>query len=241
MLLPVVYWCRPDVTSLLVPSAFSKKLSHTLHSSAKLPHRELSFAGLPSAVSYCFAKLDRDLRRMDEILGTLNDNLKACREWKIGPGWNPNHWCKYLLPYWFYQNLCGNVEREHISKIPLSASCSSSFNLWFATSPCKGNHYFKSYGVNHRATHADHFGATDYVEFEALKSEWEQFKFVTQDLKTECPMTITPQPGNTPTEWLLTMLCSIPSFKVMFPNLLRLSAVAQSLSGQKKAQVHWRG
>lgn len=116
------------------------------NSSAKLPHRELSFAGLPSAVSYCFAKLDRDLRRMDEILGTLNDDLKACREWKIGPGWNPNHWCKYLLPYWFYQNLCGNVEREHISKIPLSASCSSSFNLWFATSPCKGNHYFKSYG-----------------------------------------------------------------------------------------------
>ena len=213
MLLPVVYWCRPDVTSLLVPSAFSKKLSHTLHSSAKLPHRELSFAGLPSAVSYCFAKLDRDLRRMDEILGTLNDDLKACREWKIGPGW----------------------------KIPLSASCSSFFNLWFATSPCKGNHYFKSYGVNHRATHADHFCATDYVEFEALKSEWEQFKFVTQDLKTECPMTITPQPGNTPTEWLLTMLCSIPSFKVMFPNLVRLSAVAQSLSGQKKAQVYWRG
>ena len=80
--------------------------------------------------------------------------------------------------------------------------------------------------MNHRATHADHFGATDYVEFEALKSEWEQFKFVTQDLKTECPMTITPQPGNTPTEWLLTMLCSIPSFKVMFPNLVRLSAVA---------------
>ena len=92
--------------------------------------------------------------------------------------------------------------------------------------------------MNHRVTHADHFGATDYVEFEALKSEWEQFKFVTQDLKTECPMTITPQPGNTPTEWLLTMLCSIPSFKVMFPNLVRLSAVAQSLSGQKKAQVH---
>ena len=50
--------------------------------------------------------------------------------------------------------------------------------------------------MNHRATHADHFGATDYVEFEALKSEWEQFKFVTQDLKTECPMTITPQPGD---------------------------------------------
>ena len=42
-------------------------------------------------------------------------------------------------------------------------------------------------------------------------------------------MVTTPQPGNTPTEWLLTKLCSISSFKVMFPILVKLSAVAQSL------------
>ena len=39
-----------------------------------------------------------------------------------------------------------------------------------------------------------------------------------------------PQPGNTSTEWLLSKMCSILSFKVMFPNLVKLSAVAQSLS-----------
>jgi len=42
-------------------------------------------------------------------------------------------------------------------------------------------------------------------------------------------MVTTPQPANTPTDWLLTKLCSISSFKVMFPNLVKLSAVAQSL------------
>ena len=39
-----------------------------------------------------------------------------------------------------------------------------------------------------------------------------------------------PKPGNTPTEWLLTKICSISLLKVMFPNLVKLSAVAQSLS-----------
>ena len=83
--------------------------------------------------------------------------------------------------------------------------------------------------MNHIATLSDHFGATGYVEVEALKSQWEYFKFIAQDLKSECPTTEAQQPQVTSTEWLLTKLCSIPSFKVMFPNLVKLAAVAQSL------------
>jgi len=83
--------------------------------------------------------------------------------------------------------------------------------------------------MNHIATLADHFGATEYVEVEALKSEWKHFKFIAQDLKSECPVTEVQQPEATSTECLLTKLCSIPSFKVMFPNLVKLAAVVQSL------------
>ena len=83
--------------------------------------------------------------------------------------------------------------------------------------------------MNHIATLSDHFGATGYVEVEALKSQWEYFKFIAQDLKSECLTTEAQQPQVTSTEWLLTKLCSIPSFKVMFPNLVKLAAVAQSL------------
>ena len=82
--------------------------------------------------------------------------------------------------------------------------------------PAKEATDFKSYGVNHEVTLADHFGTTDQVEVKTFKSEWEHFTFVAWDLKTECHMTITPQPGYTQTEWLLTKLCSISSFKVMF-------------------------
>ena len=84
--------------------------------------------------------------------------------------------------------------------------------------------------MNHIATLSDHFGTTGYVEVEALQSEWEHFKFIAKDLKSECPMTEAQQPRLTSSEWLLTKLCSIPSSsKVMFPNLVRLAAVAQSL------------
>lgn len=72
--------------------------------------------------------------------------------------------------------------------------------------PAKEATDFKTYWVNHVATLTDHFGVTGYVDVKALKSEWEHFKFVAQDLKTECPMTTTPLLGNTPTEWLLTKL-----------------------------------
>ena len=34
---------------------------------------------------------------------------------------------------------------------------------------------FKIYGMNHIATLSDHFGATGYVEVEALNSEWEHY------------------------------------------------------------------
>lgn len=82
--------------------------------------------------------------------------------------------------------------------------------------------------MNHIATLSDHFSATGYVEFEALKSEWEHFKLIAQDLKLEGPMTEAQQPEVTSTEWLLTNLCSIPSFIGMFTNLVKLAAGAQS-------------
>ena len=43
--------------------------------SKTLQQGELSFAGLPSAVSYCLAKLNDVLRRKDEILATLSVDL----------------------------------------------------------------------------------------------------------------------------------------------------------------------
>ena len=83
--------------------------------------------------------------------------------------------------------------------------------------------------MNHIATIADHFGATNYIKIDALLCEWQHFNFIAQDTKTECLMTITPQLGITSTERFLTKLYSISSFKVMFPNLVKLSAVPQSL------------
>ena len=49
--------------------------------------------------------------------------------------------------------------------------------------PVKEAPDFKIYRMNHIATLSDHFGSTEYVEVEALKSEWEYFKFIAQDLK----------------------------------------------------------
>ena len=69
----------------------------------------------------------------------------------------------------------------------------------------------------------------EYVEVDTLKSGWEHVKFIAQDLKSECSMTGAQQPDVTSTEWLLTKLCSISSLKVMFPNMVKLAAVAQSL------------
>ena len=50
-------------------------LTHLAVLSKTLQHGELCFAGLPSAVSYCLAKLDDVLKRKDEILRTLSVDL----------------------------------------------------------------------------------------------------------------------------------------------------------------------
>ncbi|XP_068691032.1 zinc finger protein 862-like [Montipora foliosa] len=195
--------------------------------SKTLQQGELSFAGLPPAVSYCLAKLDDVLKRKDVILATLSDDLAENGKFGLAGIQITEASTTFLggLLTIYVAKLKENISARFPS-LPL-VQAFSIFDL--QRLPAKEATDFKTYGVNHVATLADHFGVTEYVDVEALKSEWEHFKFVAQDLKTECPMTTTPQPGNTPTEWLLTKLCSISSFKAMFPNLVKLATVAQTL------------
>lgn len=195
--------------------------------SKTLQQGELSFAGLPPAVSYCLAKVDDVLKRKDVILATLSDDLAENGKFGLAGIQITEASTTFLggLLTTYVAKLKENISARFPS-LPL-VQAFSIFDL--QRLPAKEATDFKTYGVNHVATLADHFGVTEYVDVEALKSEWEHFKFVAQDLKTECPMTTTPQPGNTPTEWLLTKLCSISSFKAMFPNLVKLATVAQTL------------
>lgn len=43
---------------------------------------------------------------------SCNTEWSFCRKWKIWPGWNPNHWSKYYLLWWFNYNLRGKVEKK---------------------------------------------------------------------------------------------------------------------------------
>ena len=56
-------------------SILKEVLTHSAVLSKTFQHRELSFATLLSAVSYCIAELDDILRRKDDILVTLDDDL----------------------------------------------------------------------------------------------------------------------------------------------------------------------
>ena len=197
--------------------------------SKTLQQGELSFAGLPSAVSYCLAKLDDVLRRKDEILATLSVDLSEDGKFGLAGIQITEASTNFLSD--LITNYVAKLKENIIARFP-SLPLVQAFSIFdLQRLPPKEAPEFKNYGVNHVATLGNHFGATEYVEVEALKSEWEHFKFVAQDLKSECPISMdtTPQPGNTPTEWLLTKLCSIGTFRVMFPNLVKLSAVAQSL------------
>ena len=192
----------------MVHSTFLKKSSHTLQ------HGELCFAGLPSAVSYCLAKLDDVLKRKDEILRTLSVDLSengklALARIEVTPA--SAMFLNDLITS-YVAKLKENIAARFPS-LPL-VQAFSIFDL--QALPVKEAPDFKIYGMNHIATLSDHFGATEYVEGKALKSEWEHFKFISQDLKSQCPMTEPQQPEVTSTEWLLTKLCSISSFKVMF-------------------------
>ena len=202
-------------------------LTHLAVLSKTLQHGEPCFAGLPSAVSYCLAKLDDVLKRKDEILRTLSVDLSengklALAGIEVTPA--STTFLNDLITS-YVAKLKENIAARFPS-LPL-VQAFSIFDL--QSLPVKEAPDFKIYGMNHIATLSDHFGTTEYVEVEALKSEWEHFKFIAQDLKSESPMTEAQQPEVTSTEWLLTKLCSIPSFKVMFPNLVKLAAVAQSL------------
>ena len=175
----------------------------------------------------CLAKLDDVLKRKDVILATLSDDLAENGKFGLAGIQITEASTTFLggLLTTYVAKLKENISARFPS-LPL-VQAFSIFDL--ERLPAKEATDFKTYGVNHVATLADHFGVTEYVDVEALKSEWEHFKFVAQDLKTECSMTTTPQPGNTPTEWLLTKLCGISSFRAMFLNLMKLATVAQTL------------
>lgn len=220
------FFQESDATaSGLLTQTRSHKFISTLYKT--LQHRELCFAGLPSAVSYCLAKLDDVLRRKDELLTMLSVDLSENGKLALAgiaiTAASTTFLSNLITSY--VTKLKENILARFPS-LPL-VKAFSIFDLQLL--PAKEAPDFKIYGMNHIATLANHFGATEYVEVEALTSEREHFKFIAQDLKSECPMTGAQQPGLTSTEWLLTKLCSISSFKVMFPNLVKLAAVTQGL------------
>ena len=60
-------------------SILKEVLTHFAVLTKILQHKELSFAALLSAVSYCLPKLDDILRRKDDTLVTLGDDLAENR------------------------------------------------------------------------------------------------------------------------------------------------------------------
>ena len=87
--------------------------------------------------------------------------------------------------------------------------------------PAKEVTDLESERVNHIATLAHHFGATDYMEAETLTSS------SLHRIWSPCALWSSHH-SLTPTEWFLTNFCSISSFKVMFSNL-KLSAIPKRL------------
>ena len=147
--------------------------------SKTLQQGELSFAGLPPAVSYCLAKLDDVLKRKDVILATLSDDLAENGKFGLAGIQITEASTTFLggLLTTYVAKLKENISARFPS-LPL-VQAFSIFDL--QSLPAKEATDFKTYGVNHVATLADHFGVTEYVDVEALNSEWEHFKFVAQD------------------------------------------------------------
>ena len=137
--------------------------------SKTLQQGELSFAGLPSAVSYCLVKLDDVLRRKDEILATLSVDLSE--DGKFGlPGIQVTEASINFLSD-LITNYVAKLKENITARFP-SLPLVQAFSIFdLQHLPVKEAPEFKNYGVNHVATLGNHFGAKEYVEVEALKSE----------------------------------------------------------------------
>ena len=114
-----------------------------------------------------------------------------------------------------------NINARTIKHDSLPCHLFKPFQSFIAMSPCKGSHWFQELrGEPYSHTCRPHW-------CHRLGRGWSPRVWV-RTPQVLC--TGFPKPGNTPAEWLLTKICSISLLKVMFPNLVKLSAVAQSLS-----------
>jgi len=137
--------------------------------SKTLQQGELSFAGLPSAVSYCLAKLDDVLRRKDEILATLSLDLSEDVKFGLAGIQITEASINFLSD--LITNYVAKLKENITARFP-SLPLVQAFSIFdLQHLPVKEAPEFKNYGVNHVATLGNHFGAKEYVDVEALKSE----------------------------------------------------------------------
>ena len=133
-------------------------ITHLAVLSKTLQHGELCFPGLPSAVSYCLAKLDDVLKRNDEIHRTLNVDLSengklALAGIEVTPA--STMFLNDLITS-YVAKLKENIAARFPS-LPL-VQAFSIFDLQVL--PVKEAPDFKIYSMNHIATLSDHFVAT---------------------------------------------------------------------------------
>ena len=155
--------------------------------SKTLQQGELSFAGLPSAVSYCLAKLDDVLRRKDEILATLSVDLSEDGKFGLAGIQITEASTNFLSD--LITNYVAKLKENITARFP-SLPLVQAFSIFdLQRLPPKEAPEFKNFGVNHVATLGNHFGATEYVEVEALKSvgpENKPIQFFTHELHPSC-------------------------------------------------------
>ena len=166
MSLPVVYWSKPHLTSLLIPSPFSKKFSHTLRSLAKLfsmenwvllPYCQLCHTALLSLMTSWEGRMTflwHWMMTLQRMLNLASLESKTLRQ--------------VLTPLVFWYNFCNNVKREQIRKIPFPAVVQALSISDLQHLLTKEVTDLESNWVNHIAILPDHFGATDYEEVEPL-------------------------------------------------------------------------
>ena len=156
MLSPVVYWRKPEITSSLVPFYILKEILQNLAVLSKtLQQGELSLAGLPSAVSYCLAKLDDVLRRKDEILPTMSVDLSEDGKFGLAGIQITEASISFLSD--LITNYVAKLKENITARFP-SLPLVQAFSIFdLQRLPAKEAPEFKNYGVNHVATLGNHF------------------------------------------------------------------------------------
>ena len=184
---------------------------------------ELSFDAIPSVISACIAKLDKVVSEKDEILAQLSQDMEENGKFgmiQLSPNDATTQFLSRLCVS-YVENLKKNIRR--FPNIPLIAAFSI-FNP--EAIPERNSPEFKRYGEEKLAKLADHFSST--LDTERLKSEWDHFKFMALEIKQEYS-TVSTMLKTTPTELLLSKLTSSKSYSFMFPNLVSLAELAQSI------------